>query len=176
MLLELAFMAEMLNECQKDVEPRLLIGLLTNNPYSITVMGTEITPLPNTEGEATAAGNDLDMKGINFNAGMMKIHSSNFHSTGLDNVTAFKACESIEAGAALLAACLPDSNKEPTPMELGKAYACYKAKNFLPAESAPMQLSPSDQNQLINSQLDIPIQDSKPKKVESWDVFEDFTH
>ncbi|MBS0045208.1 transglycosylase SLT domain-containing protein [Shewanella sp. M16] len=111
MLLELAFMAQMLKECQTEVEPNLLIGLITNNPYSISVMGAETATPPETEGEATKVINDLAMKRISFNAGMMKIHNGNFQELGIDNNNVFDVCTNIKAGASILAKCLPETDK-----------------------------------------------------------------
>lgn len=174
MLLEIAFIAQSLNECQDQVEPRLLIGLLTNNPYQITVMGADTVNQVETEGEATAVIKDLSMKGIKFNAGIMKIHSSQFEAAGLDNFNAFNTCDNINAGATLLASCIVDAGAD-TPDSINQAYACYKAKNFLPEMSKPMEINPADAQKYLNSNPENAPQ-AQPKKVEPWDVFADFTH
>ncbi len=177
MLLELAFMAQMLNECQTEVPPNALIGLATNNPYTISVMGAETATPPETEGEATAVIDDLRIKGIAFNAGMMKVHSSNFQLVGLDNSNAFNICDNIKAGAMLLSSCLGDST-ENSAQALADAYVCYRKKNYLPATSTPMQLSPQDEKLLSQLEADTPQSENNTpaKKAEPWDVFEDFNH
>jgi type IV secretion system protein VirB1 len=177
MLLELTFMAQMLNECQNEVPPSALIGLVTNNPYTISVMGAETATPPESEGEATAVIDDLRIKGIAYNTGMMKIHSSNFQLVGLDNSNAFNICDNIKAGAMLLSSCLGNSTDNNS-QAIADAYICYRKKNFLPPISTPMQLSPQDQNLLSQLEADTPQPENNTpqKKAEPWDVFEDFNH
>ena len=170
MLLELAFIAQSLNDCQKQVEPRLLIGLLTNNPYQIMVMGKETASSPQTEGEAIDVINDLSMKSINFNAGMLKVHSTHFDSVGLTNNTAFDVCANIQAGATLLANCLEKHGS------VDAAYSCYRSQNFLPANSKPMELSTADEKKYIKNQSPESTTKPKPAKVEAWDVFGDLSN
>jgi hypothetical protein len=174
MLLELTFIAQMLGECQDEVEPNLLIGLLTNNPYTISIMGAETATPPESEQEAISVIDDLTSKGISFNAGMMKIHSRNFKDLGLDNASAFNVCKSINAGAKLLSSCL--TQEKVTKESFKEAYACYQAKNFLPASSPPMQLSDSDNRFISSDNKNEQPNQEQPKKAEPWDVFSDFTH
>ncbi|WP_299496330.1 transglycosylase SLT domain-containing protein [uncultured Shewanella sp.] len=175
-VLDIAVMTQLLIDCQDVVNPQLLLGLITNNPYEISAINNTIEQQANTEGEATTIIDKLSSKGIGFNAGIMKIHSSNFYDVGLDNATVFNVCKNINAGAKLLSNCLSATKKSDYTQDVMQgAYACYRAKNFLSDTQTPMQLSPSDEKTFLNTTTESDVK-SQQHTVEAWDVFGDFSN
>jgi len=104
----------------------------TRNPYAIGVVGGKLVRQPNQLDEAVATAKALDTAGWNFSLGQAQVNKHNLASQGLDFITAFDACKSLKAGAAILAECDQRAGKIYADNQIEHAgHSCYYSGNFL---------------------------------------------
>jgi type IV secretion system protein VirB1 len=192
MVLETAFILSLINDCQTDIDSKIIQRLIniesSGNPYAIAVKGVPIVKQPATKEEAIQSAKQLDNLGLNYSVGLMQVNYSNFSYTGLTIETAFNYCANIKAGSTIFKDCFDraslkfkdDSNKT----ILDKAASCYYSGNFDYGFKKEGKHNVSYVDKFNNV---IPIKSSvkkttienkpKPKNnIEVWDVFKDFTY
>lgn len=102
------------------------------NPYAIGVVGGRLQRQPRNKAEAVVTARQLEQLGYNYSVGLAQVNKHNFKKYGLTVESAFEPCESLRAGAKILAGCFEAAKgKFSTEQQaLRGAFSCYYSGNF----------------------------------------------
>lgn len=156
---------------------------------------------PKTEEEAKdiiAALNAEPITYKSYSVGLMQVNSSNFKQYGINKENMFNACKNIETGAAIFKACYASAEKnnpQKSEQELLRiASSCYYSGNekrgfktekngtsYIDRINATVAknyqipaIKPLTEENNISSEQAPQYEKAAPRKVRSWDIFEDF--
>lgn len=138
-----------------------------------------------------------------YSVGLMQINSSNFSKFNINNNNMFNVCKNIETGAAIFKQCYTsakNNNTDKNEQELLRiAASCYYsgnertgfkiessgtsyvgrinetiAKNYIVPAIKPLNHSVEQSDFKTEMSLKNSTQDESPKRVKTWDIFEDY--
>lgn len=136
MILEMALIASLANECAPRVQPDTMQALLlqesSGNPYSIGVVGSPLSAQPQTREEAIETAHALIKAGDNISLGLGQINYKNLPGLKMSVEDAFDYCKNVQAADEILSSCFvraTEAGKEGEPA-LHAALSCYYSNNF----------------------------------------------